>query len=217
VRTTDGSKRAILWDADGVLVRTEDLYFRATREVLRGLGMDLDRPHYHDAFLRDGTDPLRVATESHRLDTEVFLSLHRQRLQVHHALLQSEDIGIDGVDQVVRQLAPRYRMGVVTGARREQVRVLQARTDFFHLFEFVVALQDVARTKPSADPYLEGIRRSGVSADACIAIEDSEQGLRSAKAAGLECWVIPNPMTHNGDFSRADRVIADVRELTRWL
>jgi beta-phosphoglucomutase-like phosphatase (HAD superfamily) len=68
----------------------------------------------------------------------------------------------------------------------------------------VVTLEDVQFPKPHPEPYLQAARRSGVGPGSCLAIEESERGLRSAKAAGIECWVIPNDLTRGADLSAAD-------------
>jgi HAD superfamily hydrolase (TIGR01509 family) len=209
-------REVILWDLDGVLVRTEDLYFRATRDALLCLDVELDRATYHQQFLRELIDPLRVALRQRDLDS-LFRDLHGRRLRRYLDLLAQEDIAVDGATETLQALANTYAMGVVTGSKREQVEVVRARADFFHLFEFVVVREDVPATKPDPAPYLEGIRRSGLGAAACLAIEDSERGLRSARAAGLDCWVIPNGLTRGADFGGAGRLIHDIRDLARLL
>ena len=56
------------------------------------------------------------------------------------------------------------------------------------------------------------MQSAGVPRDRCLVIEDSERGLRSAKGAGLACWVVPNELTSGGDFSTADRVLGSIGE-----
>jgi len=209
-------KSVILWDNDGVLVRTEDFFFLATRHVLRDLDVDLDRDAYLRLFLEESVDPLhRVLGELGR--EADFGELHRIRLQRHVELLRTRDITVEGAADTVRALAGTHRMAVVTGAKRAHVEVLQARTDFFHLFDFIVTREDVTETKPSPVPYLQAVRRIGARVENCIAVEDSERGLRSAKAAGLECWIIPNGLTAGSSFGAADRILGDVREVRTLL
>jgi len=209
-------KSVILWDNDGVLVRTEDFYFLATRHVLRGLDADLDRDTYLRLFLEESVDPLRRVLGERGLEAE-FGQLHRVRLRRYDELLLTEDITVEGASETVRALADSHVMGIVTGSKREHIQTLHARTDFFHLFDFVVTLDDVTESKPSAEPYLQAVRRAGARVEDCIAIEDSERGLKSAKAAGLECWVIPNRLTAGSRFNAADRVLKDVLEVRTLL
>lgn len=205
-------KSVILWDNDGVLVRTEDFFYRATKQVLHELDVRLDRGLYLRLFLEESVDPLHHFLGRLGLEAR-FSDLHRARLQHHIELLRTEDITVDGAGDTVRALADSHAMGVVTGARRAHVQEIRARMDFFHLFDFVVTAEDVSANKPGPEPYLEAVRRAGAEVADCVAIEDSERGLRSAKAAGLECWVIPNKLTAASGFGAADRVLSDVREV----
>jgi beta-phosphoglucomutase-like phosphatase (HAD superfamily) len=71
--------------------------------------------------------------------------------------------------------------------------------------------------KPDPDPYLTAVARLGLHADACLAIEDSERGLRAARAAGVRCWVVPSPLAREGSFEEAERVFASLGELVTAL
>src|SRR4029079_9112318 len=84
-----------------------------------------------------------------------------------------------------------------------------ARTGLLSHFELVLAQGDYARSKPEPDPYLRAVERLGVAGDRCLVIEDSERGLRAAKAAGLRCWGIPSGLTAGGAFETADSVLGD--------
>ena len=57
----------------------------------------------------------------------------------------------------------------------------------------------------------------GLFADQCLVIEDSERGLRAARAAGLRCWVVPSPLAREGSFVEAERVFASLGELAAAL
>jgi beta-phosphoglucomutase-like phosphatase (HAD superfamily) len=74
----------------------------------------------------------------------------------------------------------------------------------------------VARGKPAPDVYLEAARRLGVRPERCAAVEDSEAGIRSAKAAGMRVLAVPNPHFPPADdaLAEADVVLASIAELT---
>ncbi|MGR8981639.1 MAG: HAD family hydrolase [Gammaproteobacteria bacterium] len=205
--------KAILWDLDGVLVRTESLNYLATREVLLNLNLELDRDTYHHLFLQNSQDPLRMAVNRLGLTDSHFNEFHRIRSRKFIDLLATEEIEIEGVSETIHRLANDFVMGIVTGTKREHVDIMKARTDFFHLFDFSVTLYDAPATKPYPEPYLKGVKLSGKNAGECLAVEDSERGLQSAKAAGINCWVIPNNMTQRGDFSTADRILGSISEI----
>jgi len=80
----------------------------------------------------------------------------------------------------------------------------------------VVSSQEVARGKPAPDVYLEAARRLGVNPQLCAAVEDSHNGIRSAKAAGMRVVAIPNPHFPPGEdaLAQADVVLRSIDELT---
>jgi beta-phosphoglucomutase-like phosphatase (HAD superfamily) len=73
----------------------------------------------------------------------------------------------------------------------------------------------VAAGKPAPDVYVEVARRLGLEPAECTAVEDSHNGIRSAKAAGMRCVAIPNPLFPPGDaVAEADLVLGSLAELT---
>jgi len=117
---------------------------------------------------------------------------------------------IPGVADIVPALARRYRLAIVTSSEPGPFARTHARTGLLEHFELVLAQGDYARAKPEPDPYLRAVERLGLEPDRCLVIEDSERGLRAAKAAGLRCWVIPSRLTAGGRFDAADAVLGDL-------
>ena len=85
-----------------------------------------------------------------------------------------------------------------------------ARTGLLPHFELVLTRVDYTNAKPDPEPYLCAVSRLGLSPARCLVIEDSERGLRAAKAAGLSCWVVPSGLTASGNFAAADAVFPDL-------
>jgi beta-phosphoglucomutase-like phosphatase (HAD superfamily) len=82
-------------------------------------------------------------------------------------------------------------------------------------FAATVSSEEVPRGKPSPDVYLEAARRLGVDAGRCGAVEDSHNGIRSAKAAGMHVVAVPNPHYPPDDeaLALADVVVRSIDEL----
>ena len=124
---------------------------------------------------------------------------------------------IPGVADIVPALARRYRLAIVTSSEPGPFARTHARTGLLEHFELVLPQGDYARAKPEPDPYLRAVERLGLAPDRCLVIEDSERGLRAAKAAGLRCWVIPSALTAGGRFEAADAVLDDLAAPRRAL
>lgn len=196
---------AILFDNDGVLVDTERLYYAATRQVLAGIGVDLDEAAYVELFLRQGVGAWHLA-EERGLSPAAVADLRAARDRRYLELLGTEDVTMPGVTDLVAALARRFRLAVVTSSHHEPFARTHARTGLLAHFEFALTRGDYLHSKPAPEPYLRAIERLRLPADRCLVIEDSERGLRAAKAAGLTCWIIPSPLTAASDFIAADAV-----------
>lgn len=204
--------QALLWDNDGVLVDTEYLYFEATRDQLARIAIELSLDHYRELNLIRGQSCFDLAFEAGHSEARID-ALKRARDAAYHArVLEGVEL-IEGVTETLFALKGHYRMAIVTSARPENLHIMHRAHGIDRFFELVVASGDYPRSKPHPDPYLAGAERLGVAPEDCLVIEDSERGLRAALAAGMRCWAIPNALTEHADFSGAERVLDDVREV----
>ncbi|MGE5362334.1 MAG: HAD family hydrolase [Bacteroidales bacterium] len=204
--------RALFFDNDGVLVDTERLYFAATKQVLERAGFGLSEEEFRQWFLVEGRGAWHVLEAACVLPDEI-ARLKDERNSVYAGMLDRADFVIEGVREVLEALHGRYVMGVVTSSRRDHFERMHRFTGLMPYFDFVLANGDYARSKPHPDPYLAAIGRSGVPKEQCLAIEDSERGLRSALAAGIRCVVLPTDLTRALAFDGACRVLARISEL----
>ncbi len=209
------ARRFLLWDHDGVLVDTERWYFEATRAVLQRLQIGLSEQQYLE-FMAAGRSCWDLARESHVSETCID-ALRAARDALYQEFLQTKPIEIAGVSEILAELAPRYRMAIITTARRCDFDLIHARRGLLGYFEFVLTVEDYARCKPHPDPYLTGLARFGARCSEALAIEDSSRGLAAARAAGLDCLIIQNAFTAAQDFSGAWRVVDSVRRLPELL
>ncbi|MRX06405.1 HAD-IA family hydrolase [Pseudoduganella sp. FT25W] len=198
--------RAILWDNDGVLVDTEQLFYEANQELFRPFGLELSAQHFFDWYLADNCGAwhlLEPQLTAEQMDAE------RSGRNVRYAArLASEHIpAIDGVAEVLAALAPRVRMGVVTSSNSDHFEIIHQRLDLRRYFEFVLTHESYTHSKPSPEPYLLGLQRLGVGADEALVVEDSPRGLQAATAAGIRCIILRNALTRHHDFPGAWRVV----------
>jgi HAD superfamily hydrolase (TIGR01509 family) len=203
---------AILWDHDGVLVDTERLYFQATRETLGRVGIELTVEQYRQLLLVEGRGAWHLAAER-GLGTVEIDRLRAARDDLYQDLLLRGDVLVPGSLALLERLRPRYRMAVVTSSRRVHFDTIHARTGLRELVELVLTREDYDRCKPDPEPYLRAVERLAVPAAQCVAIEDSERGLRSARAAGLRCWIVWSELTAGLAFERAERRFPGLAEL----
>lgn len=204
--------KAILWDNDGVLVDTEELYFIATRDILSKAHVDLTRDLFIQISLNQGRSTFDLAAEQ-GFSHEIITQLRSERNQCYSELLRNKVHVLDGVEDTLRQLQGKISMGVVTNSRREHFEIIHASSGLLHYFDFVLTCEDYKRSKPNPEPFLTAIKRNGLNREHCIIVEDSERGLDAAKAAGIRCIVVPHNLTQGSNFSGAYRVLDSIREV----
>jgi len=198
--------KAVFWDNDGVLVDTEILYFRATRDILSRVGVDLTVAAFIDISLRQGRSVFDLA-ERAGLSPEGVEKLRDDRNRLYGEMLECGIRIMDGVEQSLRELKGRVSLGVVTSSRREHFLKMHQETGLLDYFDFILTREDFHHAKPHPEPYREAVKRVGCAAEDCLAVEDSERGLVSASAAGIRCLVVPNDLTRDQDFSKASRIL----------
>lgn len=205
----------ILWDHDGVLVDTEYWYFRSTQRALAEMGVHFDRDTYLE-FMPRGQTMWDLARQ--RGISEDVIARHRSNRDAYYQEhLRTEDIEIPGVIEVLKELSQSFSMAIVTTAKKVDFEIIHRDRTIVSYMDFVLANGDYARSKPAPDPYLKALERFGAQPDKAIVIEDSERGLRSAVAAGIDCVVVENAFTQSQDFSRAIGVLTSIRELSDFL
>ena len=123
---------------------------------------------------------------------------------------------IPGAVETVERLAARWPLGLASSSNRVLIDLALEASGLARHFRATASSEEVPRGKPAPDVYLEAARRLGVSPERCAGIEDSENGIRSAKAAGMRVLAIPNPQFPPAAdaLAEADLVLASIRELT---
>jgi HAD superfamily hydrolase (TIGR01509 family) len=199
---------AVLFDFDGTILETEGPSYRSWQELFdeHGLELTLDAWSVTVGAL-NLVDPVAMLEEA--LGREVDGDGLRRRRMRRKLELVAEEALRPGVEQLIAD-ARRHglRLGIVTSASGDWVRRHLTRLHLDEAWDLIVAADgDPERAKPAPVVYLEALELLEIAADDAIAIEDSPNGVRTAKAAGIPCVAVPNPITRRLDLSEADVVL----------
>src|SRR3954468_11079387 len=209
------SVSAIVLDLDGVIVDTEEVWDRERRTyvaenggtwtdaataAMQGMSSAEWSAYLHDELGAEG-EPAEIS---------------RAVAAMVVAEVQRELPLLPGAIRAVNALAHAYTLGLASSANREVIDAVLDGAGIAGRFAATVSSEEVARGKPAPDVYLEAARRLGVDPAACAAVEDSHNGIRAAKAAGMRTFAIPNPRYPPGAdaLADADAVLASLAELT---
>lgn len=206
---------AVVFDLDGVLVDSEPLHLRAANRVLERYGCAISEAEYI------GYIGLGERATWKQWKRRYGLAPPVDELVAAHSAERCRAIAagvepIPGSVALARDLhAAAVPLAIASSSTRPVIDALLEALGVSALFPVRVSGEDpeVSRSKPAPDVYLAAARHLGVAPAACLAIEDSEPGVRAAVAAGMHCVAVPNRWTRHQDFSAADAVLADARYL----
>lgn len=210
--------RALIFDMDGVIIDSEPLHAEAKRLTLEHYGLQFP-PDFYDQFkgMTDLDAFTFVATtylnNAHPVDE--LLAYKRELYRELFERLQP----IPGALEFLADARPRYeKFALTTAAFPENQQKSFARFDLGRWFDVVVTQADVIHHKPHPDPYLKTLERLALTADECIVIEDSVNGVKAGKAAG--CRVVGLTTSFSEVVLReagADVIVADYQTLRNIL
>jgi HAD superfamily hydrolase (TIGR01509 family) len=206
---------AVVFDLDGVLIDSEQVWVAAREQLVRERG-----GRWHDGDQRDMMgmssnewsrymhDELELAEPPEEINNEVvrrMSDLYREHMPL-----------LPGAREAVARLAGRWPLGLASSSNRPIIELVLELAGLTGCFRVTVSSEEVGRGKPAPDVYLEAARRLGCAAERCAAIEDSHNGIRSANAAGMCVLAIPNrDFPPDGEaLALADRVLESLDELT---
>ena len=207
---------AVVFDLDGVLVDSEHIWDEVREELARECGGRWRESAQADMMGMSSTewsrymhDVIGLSDSPQEISAEVV-----RRMQVRYA---HELPLVDGAVDAVHRLAAGFKLGLASSSNRPLIDSVLAEADIAELFKATVSSEEVVRGKPSPDVYLEAAQRLTVAPESCAAVEDSANGIRSARAAGMRVIAIPNRRYPPPDdaLSLASVVLGSLEGLTR--
>jgi HAD superfamily hydrolase (TIGR01509 family) len=205
--------RGLLFDFDGLLVDTETTSLASWQEVYREYGHELPLDRWATIIgTLGGFDPFEHLEQlAGPLDRTSVLARQEER---ELALADVEDLRPGVLAYLERAAELGLRTAIVsTSSRRWIDRHLGRLERAEHFDAIVTADHDPERAKPSPALYLDALRQLGLASDEAVALEDSPNGVRAAKAAGLFCVAVPNGVTSSLALDEADVVVDSLEEL----
>jgi HAD superfamily hydrolase (TIGR01509 family) len=206
---------AVIFDLDGVLIDSEQVWDDARREFVGEQG-----GHWHDRAQQDMMG-MSSPEWSRYLNEELGVELPPERISEEVAgrladLYRERPPLLPGARDAVGRLARRWPLGLASSSNRELIDLVLESAGLAPCFRATVSSEEVEHGKPAPDVYLEAARRLAVAPDRCAAIEDSSNGIASAAAAGTRVIAIPNRHFPPGDaaLAAASRVLHSLEELT---
>jgi HAD superfamily hydrolase (TIGR01509 family) len=199
---------AVVFDLDGLLVNTEELYQHVGSELLRRRGRTFDGDLLDAMMGRPQQISLGIMIEWHGLDDTVE-ALAAETKEIFLGLLDTRLEPMPGAVALVEEFVARgLPRGVATSSGPDFAHDVLGRVGLLDRFGFVLTSADVTHGKPDPEIYRTAARRHSVPPERMLVFEDSATGCRAAVAAGAVTVAVPGGHSRRHDFSGA-RLIAE--------
>jgi beta-phosphoglucomutase-like phosphatase (HAD superfamily) len=176
--------QALIFDCDGTLADSMPLHWRAWKQVTERHGLHFAEDRFYSLGGTPARDIVKLLGEEQGRQLD-YVAVAREKESTFEQLIpQIPLVGL--IANIARDNQGKLRMAVASGGSRRIVTETLRHLGIAHLFQAVVVSEDVARSKPAPDIYLEAARRLGVAPQNCRAYEDTDLGLAAIRAASME-------------------------------
>ena len=203
----------MIFDYDGTLVDSEPAHALATRAGLAEAGIDLSIEEFMARWVGlPDVECYRGVAEDRGviLDPAVFERVRGAKNRFYEATVLEGRVPLcEGAVELVRALGGRARLAVCSAARRVEIESTLARHGLLDVFGTIVAVEDVARSKPDPQGYRLAARRLELEPDACVAIEDTPRGVHAARGAGMRVVAVAQTLPSSRLVGEGPSLVVD--------
>ena len=207
--------KAVIFDMDGVLVDSQPYHFKADIDTMAEYGVIKDQKFYESFAGTLTADRMRTLKEMFGLDVPVEeMTIKRENMILD--TMGKEDIKpVSGIPEFLRSIKEKgLTTAVASSSDYKLINLILDRLKIAQYFDSVTSGSDVKRGKPSPDVFLLAAERIGIEPAECLVVEDSENGVKAAKAAGMKVLGYINPTSGKQDLSLADFITDDFKKIS---
>ncbi len=183
---------AVVFDMDGVLIDAKDWHYEALNHALELFGYTITRADHLSTF--DGLPTrrkLEMLSQERGLPTglHTFINELKQQYTVDQVFLKCKPLFVH--EYALSNLKARgYKLGVASNSIRSTVELMMDKSHLDSYLDLMLSCEDVSRPKPHPDIYLRAAEVLGVKPENCLVVEDNQNGIRAAEAAGCPLLVV---------------------------
>jgi HAD superfamily hydrolase (TIGR01509 family) len=193
--------RAVIFDFNGIIVDDEPIHFRLFQKVLGEEGILLTEEAYYSRYL--GFDDRGAFSfgyrEHHRpLNDAKLAELIDRKAHYYQEAIRNHVAIFPGVKPLVAELTKSIPLAVASGALRQEIETILSTAGLIDYFTTIVSAEDVERGKPEPDIFFKALAAlnakngDAIQVSECVVIEDSKEGIKGARAAGMKCLAVTN-------------------------
>lgn len=211
--------KALLFDLDGTLIDSEFFHFECWNEILEEFDVALT---YEDWLQTYAGVPMPAnaarLVEKYNISTPI-AQIIEQREKLTLERLKTKDVNLmPHVADVLEYFHQKnLTLALVTSSPRQDVEAVFERNGLGKFFKLIITRTEVAKSKPDPESYLVCVEKLGLQKEDCLVFEDTINGVKSAKAAGLTCFAIQSNTDEHHKLTIADKLFLDFNEVKTHL
>jgi HAD superfamily hydrolase (TIGR01509 family) len=215
--------RAVIFDFNGIIVDDEPIHFMLFQKVLGEEGIVLTEEAYYARYL--GFDDRGAFSASYRdnnrqLSDSKLAELIDRKAVYYQEAIRSHVAIFPGVKDLVDSLAGKLPLAVASGALRHEIETILSTAGVLNCFQVIISAEDVNQGKPEPEIFLKALAKLNdipengnlIHPAECVVIEDSKEGIKGARRAGMRCLAVTN--SHPADLlGEADAIVKSLEEV----
>jgi beta-phosphoglucomutase family hydrolase len=206
--------KAVIFDHDGVIADTEPLHYRAGKNVISKLGIEIEAWQKSRHIGRSTRESWELMKKTFKIEESVDALIAKKTAAVISIIKQEGVIPNPGLIGLLESLTKgKFRMAIASGQIREVIDAVLSKIQISDYFESIVSGEDTKEGKPHPEVFLTAASQLGIKPHECVVIEDSGPGVEAAKAAGMKCIALRMPSTMRQDISKADYIVNSLADI----
>jgi beta-phosphoglucomutase len=216
--------QAVIFDFNGIIVDDEPIHYRLFQRVFAEEGIDLAEATYYQRYLGfDDRGAFLAGFRDHgrAIGPAKLQQLIARKADYYQEAIRNHVAIFPGVRALVEDLARHVPLAVASGALRQEIETILQTAGLLSHFRAIVSAEDVQQGKPEPEIFIKALAALNESNGAgaaiaprdCVVIEDSKEGVRGARQAGMKCLAVTN--SHPSELlQEADAIVASLEEVT---
>ena len=207
------SKKAVIWDMDGVIVDTAQYHLKGWQIVFQKRGANYTE---EDFWRNTGkrSDTIIKSILGEKISPDEIMAIIREKDETFRQLMGQNIRPLPGVLKLITSLKEhKFKIAIASSAPMKNIQLITRSLKIHKHFDAIVSGWEVTKGKPDPQTFLLAAEKLGVEAEGCIVIEDAIAGITASKRAGMPCLAVTNT-TPREELREADLVIDTLEEIT---
>jgi beta-phosphoglucomutase family hydrolase len=204
-----------IFDLDGVIIDSEPVHFKLEKQMFEELKIALPFEEHCSYVGMSSENMWETIVNKHNLSyCAQDLVEKKHALYLEHLLEEKDLYAIPGVIELIKELYKNnFKLMIASSSHAEVINAVLEKFNLSDFFAARVSGTELAHSKPHPEIFLKAAEVANCASRECVVIEDSENGVTAAKAAGMKCIGFLNPNSGAQNLNKADVIIKSFKEL----